>query len=74
MGVKTTLAGITFTTGGKQQAANVGVDLADLVAGMELACQELTAKLNFLINDVLTPAGTEASNITTLNTHITNLS
>jgi crotonobetainyl-CoA:carnitine CoA-transferase CaiB-like acyl-CoA transferase len=46
MGVKTTLAGITFTAGGKQQAANVGVDLADLVAGMELACQELTAKLN----------------------------
>ena len=41
---------------------------------MELACQELTAKLNFLINDVLTPAGTEASNITTLNTQITNLS
>jgi hypothetical protein len=74
MGVKTNLVGITFTAGGKSQAALVGVDLADFVAGIELTCQELTNKMNFLINDVLTPAGTEASNITTLQTQITNLS
>jgi hypothetical protein len=74
MGVKTSLVGITFTAGGKQQAANVGVDIADFVAGIELTCQEMTQKLNFLINDVLTPAGTEAANITTLQAQITALS
>jgi hypothetical protein len=74
MGVKTAIAGITFTTGGKNQAAIVGVDILDFVAGMQLTCQELTQKINFLINDVLTPAGTEGANITTLNTQVTNLS
>ncbi len=74
MGVKTALAGITFTTGGKNQAAIVGLDLADYVLGMQLTCQELTQKMNFLVNDVLTPAGSEGSNISTINTQITALS
>lgn len=74
MGVKTALAGITFTTGGKNQAAALGLDLADFVLGMQLGCQELTQKMNFLVNDVLTPAGTEGANITTINTQITSLS
>lgn len=74
MGVKTALVGITFTAAGKAQAAIVGVDLADFVAGIELTCQELTQKINFLVNDVLTPAGSEASNITTMNSQITALS
>jgi len=74
MGVKTALAGITFTGTGKQIAANVGLDLNDFVLGMQLTCQELTQKMNFLVNDVLTPAGTESSNITTVNSQITALS
>jgi hypothetical protein len=74
MGVKTALAGITFTTGGKNTAAALGLDLADFSLGMQLTCQELTAKMNFLVTDVLTPAGTEGSNITTVNNQITALS
>ena len=74
MGVRANLLGVTFTTGGKNQAAAVGVDLADFVAGIELTMSEVIAKLNFLVNDVLTPSGTEASNITTINTQITSLS
>jgi hypothetical protein len=74
MGVKTSIAGVALTTQGKQQAQNVGLDVADYMLGIQLTCQELTAKLNFLISDVLTPAGTEASNITTLQAQITALS
>jgi hypothetical protein len=74
MGVKTALAGITFTTQGKNGAAALGLDMADYVLGMQLTCQELTAKMNFLITDVLTPAGSEGSNITTVNAQITALS
>jgi hypothetical protein len=74
MGVKTALAGITFTTGGKNQAEIAGTDLAGMISECQLACQEITNKLNYLVADVLTPAGTEAANITTINTQITNLS
>lgn len=73
MGVKTALAGITFTTQGKAQAAIVGLDLPDFVLGMQLACQELTVKMNYLVNNVLTPAGSESSNITTVNAQVTAL-
>lgn len=73
MGVKTALAGITFTTQGKAAAAALGLDLPDYVAGMQLTCQELTQKMNFLVNDVLTPAGSEGSNITTVNAQVTAL-
>jgi len=74
MGVKTALAGITFTTNGKNQAAIVGLDLPDFVLGMQLACSELTTKMNFLVNNVLTPAGSEGANITTVNAQVTALS
>lgn len=74
MGVKTALAGITFTATGFQKAAAIGLDMTDFVAGMQLTCQEMTQKMNFLVNDVLTPAGTEGANITTINAQVTALS
>lgn len=73
MGIKTNLAGITFTTQDKATAVALGLDLVGYVADMELACQELTEKLNFLVSDVLTPAG-DSSNVTTVNTQATALS
>jgi hypothetical protein len=74
MGVKTNLAAITFTGGGLAKATAVGVDMVDMMAGINLTISELQAKLNFLITDVLTPAGSEGSNITTINTQLTSLS
>ena len=60
MGVKTTLAGLAFTNGGKINAADQGVDPAAMIASCELKCAEAIAALNYLVNDVLTPSGTEA--------------
>lgn len=74
MGVKTALAGITFTATGLTKAAAIGCDMIDMNLGMQLTCQEMTQKMNFLVNDILTPAGTEGSNITTINAQITALS
>ena len=74
MGVKTNLAAITFTGTGLTKATAVGVDMVDMMAGINLGIAEIQAKLNFLIADVLTPAGTEGSNITTINTALTALS
>ena len=74
MGVKATLAGLTFTTNGKNSATAMGCDLNGLVQEMQLRCQESINTLNYLITDVLTPAGTESANITTLTTMISNLS
>jgi hypothetical protein len=74
MGVKAALNGITFTGTGLTKATTVGVDIVDMMAGISLGIAEIQAKLNFLITDVLTPAGTEASNITTINTQLTALS
>lgn len=74
MGVKTTLAGITFTATGLTTAEKAGVDIAGLMLAIELKCSEMIAELNYLVSDVLTPAGTEGTNITTINTQITNLS
>jgi hypothetical protein len=45
-----------------------------MILECQLACQEVTNKLNYLVNDVLTPATTEAANITTINAQITALS
>lgn len=73
MGVKAALAGITYTTGGKNQAAAVGLDINAHMAELSLGITELQTKINFLINNVLTPAGGESSNITTLNTQLTAL-
>jgi hypothetical protein len=74
MGVKTALAGITFTATGLQKAQAIGCDMPDLMLGINLTIAELQQKLNFLVADVLTPAGTEGANITTINTQLTALS
>lgn len=74
MGVKTALAGITFTTGGKNQATIATADLTGLMLGMQLKCQELIAEMNYIVSDILTPASTESANITTINSQITALS
>jgi hypothetical protein len=74
MGVKTALTGITFTTGGKNQAEIAGCDINGTMQEIELHCAEMIAQLTYLVNDVLTPSGTEGANITTINTQITALS
>ncbi len=74
MGVKTNLAAITFTVTGKNTATAAGVDLAGMIAEAQLKCTEAINALNYLVADVLTPAGTESANITTINTQITALS
>ena len=74
MGVKTNLTGITFTTTGKNTAVAAGVDLAGMIAECNLGINEILAKLNYLVTDVLTPSGTETSNISTINSQITALS
>lgn len=74
MGVKAALTGITFTATGNNKAQAVGVDMADLMLGINLGIAEIQQKLNFLVADVLTPAGTEGANITTINTQLTALS
>jgi bisphosphoglycerate-dependent phosphoglycerate mutase len=74
MGVKTALAGITFTTGGKNQAVAVGNDLAGTMLDLQLECQEIINRMNYLVNNILTPAGGESANITTINAQITALS
>lgn len=73
MGVKTTLAGLTISAAGKAQAEIAGCDIAGCLAIAELKCQEATNILNYLVADVLTPGGGDGSNITTINTQITNL-
>jgi hypothetical protein len=73
MSVKTAIAGITFSSGGKNAAAAAGADLAGMIAQIQMQCDEIKAKLNYLVTDVLTPSGTEASNITTINTQISAL-
>lgn len=72
MGIKTALAGITLTAGDITQAETIGTDAKGEMLNAQLKCQELTVLLNYLITDVLTPAG-DSSNVTTLNTQITAL-
>jgi len=74
MGVKANLTAITFTTGGKNQAEIAACDLPGIMLEVELAIAECITKLTYLVNDVLTPSGTESSNITTVNTAISALS
>lgn len=73
MGVKTTLAGVTLTTQGKAQAAAIGMDAAGMLLDLQRKANELSIELSFFVTNVLTPAGTEASNITTFNNQITAL-
>ena len=73
MGVKTNIAGLTFTNADKTQAEALGLDIAGFMAGVQLECQELVDKLNFFISDVLTPTG-DSANITAINAQITALS
>ena len=73
MGVKTNIAGLTFTNADKTQAEALGLDITGFMAGVQLECQELVDKLNFFISDVLTPTG-DSANITAINAQITALS
>lgn len=70
MGIATSLNATTFTAASK----SLGIDLAGEIEIMNLACQEAIAKFNFLITDVLTPAGTEAAAIALLLAQIALLS
>ena len=74
MGVKTALAGITITATGLSTAEAAGIDIVDVLADCQLRCAEIIATITMLKTEVLTPAGTESANISTLNTQITNLS
>jgi hypothetical protein len=74
MGVKTVLAGLTISTAGKTQAEIAACDIAGLLWLCEKKCEEISNTLTYLVNDVLTPGGGDGSNITTINTQITNLS
>lgn len=73
MGVQATINGLTFTTAGKNKAAAVGVDLEALRKRVSMRIDEINVDLNFLVNNVLTPAGGESSNISSINTQITAL-
>jgi len=74
MGVKTTLAGLSISNAGKNQATAAGCDINGMLAELQLHCTEVITQLTYLVNDVLTPGGGDAGNITTINTQITNLS
>jgi hypothetical protein len=52
MGVKTTLAGITFTAGGKNQAATAGCDINGMIAELQLHCSEMNAQLIYLVTEL----------------------
>lgn len=73
MGVQATINGLTFTTAGKNKAVAVGCDLEALRKRVSMRIDEINADLNFLVNNILTPAGGESSNISSVNTQITAL-
>ena len=79
MGVKTTLAGLTISDGGLEQGRAAGADVAGLIETSMRDCEALILRLTYLVNDILTPAdltdsNADASNITSINTLITDLS
>ena len=73
MGVRATLVGITLTTQDITQAESIGADVKGLFSLAELKCQELETLLNFIVNDILTPAG-DTANASTFSTEVTALS
>jgi hypothetical protein len=73
MGVKTALAGITLTDDDIAQAETLGIDAKGILVGAQAGCDDIIAKLNVLVNDVMTPAS-DSDNATTLGTEITALS
>lgn len=74
MGVKTVLAGLTISAAGQAQAELMGCDINGTLQELQLHCIEVINQLTYLKNDILTPGGGDAGNITTINTQITNLS
>ena len=72
MGVKTSLANLVITSTGKTNSATAGADIAGILALCELKCQEASNLLTYLVNDVLTDSA-DSSNVSTINTQITNL-
>jgi hypothetical protein len=73
MGVKTNLAGITLSAADVKQAEAISTDINGMMAEAQTRCQELSAMLTFMVNDILTPAG-DSANASTLTTQINALS
>jgi hypothetical protein len=73
MGVKTTLAGISLSNTDIQDAEKISADLNGQLEIAEVKCAEVINLLNFIITDILTPAG-DSANITTLQNQISALS
>jgi len=73
MGVKTVLAGITLNAADLTQAEKISADPNGLMQQAQEKCAELIDLLGFIVADILTPAS-DAANIATVNTQITNLS
>jgi hypothetical protein len=73
MSVKSSIAGITPSAADFTQAEKLGVDLAGNMQLLQLKCDELVDLMNFLVNDVLTPAG-DTGNASTLTAQVTALS
>lgn len=73
MGVATALAGITFSQADVSQAQTLGIDVTGQINNMQNAIGSISAAMNKLVTEVLTPAG-DAANITIINAQITALS
>jgi thiamine biosynthesis lipoprotein ApbE len=73
MGVKTNLAGITLTAADITKAESLSTDLPGMMAEAQTRCQELTVLLNYIVNDILTPAG-DSANASTITTQVNALS
>jgi hypothetical protein len=69
MGIKTTVAGLTYNASHFPNAAKSGLDVNTLHNEILLMCTELSIKMKRMVNSM--PNGD--SNIATLNTQITNL-
>lgn len=72
MGVRANLAAITLIAGDTTQAETIGTDAKAQLTAALLKIDEITKILKELVANVLTP-GSDASNITTVNTAITAL-
>jgi hypothetical protein len=70
MSVKSSIAAISPTTADVTQAEKLGVDLTGTLLLLQLKCDELVDLINFLNNDVFTPAS-DTTNSATLTAQVT---